>query len=46
VASSTLGRPVEQIIAGIWPFVLVNILVLLVISYVPAISTGLPRLLL
>ncbi len=46
VASSTLGRPVEQIIAGIWPFVLTNILVLMIISYVPAISTALPRLLL
>lgn len=46
VASSTLGKPVEQVIAGIWPFVLVNILVLLLISYVPAISTVLPRLLL
>jgi C4-dicarboxylate transporter, DctM subunit len=46
VASSTLGRPVEQIIAGIWPFVLTNVLVLMVISYVPAISTALPRLLL
>jgi len=45
VASSTLGRPVEQIIAGIWPFVLTNILVLMIISYVPAISTALPRLL-
>jgi C4-dicarboxylate transporter, DctM subunit len=46
VASSTLGRPVEHIIAGIGPFVLVNILVLMLISYVPAISTALPRLLL
>jgi C4-dicarboxylate transporter, DctM subunit len=46
VASSTLGRPVEQIIAGIWPFVLTNVLVLMVISYVPIISTALPRLLL
>lgn len=46
VASSTLGRPVEQVIAGIRPFVVVNLLVLLLISYVPAIATALPRLLL
>ncbi|MBK5957618.1 C4-dicarboxylate ABC transporter permease [Rhodoplanes elegans] len=41
VASSTLRRPVELIIRGIWPFIVVNILVLLLITYVPQISTGL-----
>ncbi|MFL9824589.1 TRAP transporter large permease [Rhodoplanes sp. SY1] len=41
VASSTLRRPVELIIRGIWPFIAVNILVLLLITYVPQISTGL-----
>lgn len=41
VASSTLRRPVELIIRGIWPFIIVNILVLLLITYVPQISTGL-----
>ena len=46
VAAGTLNRPVETVIAGIWPFVLVNIAVLILISYVPAISTSLPRLLL
>ncbi|MDF1584811.1 TRAP transporter large permease [Marinimicrococcus flavescens] len=45
VASSTLERPVETVIAGIWPFVAANIVVLAVISYVPAISLALPRLL-
>ena len=40
VASSTLRRPVEMIIHGIWPFIIVNILVLLLITYVPQISTG------
>lgn len=45
VASSTLGRPVETVIAGIWPFVAANVVVLAIISYVPAISLALPRLL-
>lgn len=39
VASSTLKRPVELVIAGIWPFIATNILVLLLITYVPQIST-------
>ena len=46
VAASTLKRPVESVIAGIWPFIAVNIVVLAIISYVPAISTALPKLLL
>lgn len=46
VASSTLRRPVELIIAGVWPFVLTNLVVLAIISYVPQISTALPRLIL
>jgi C4-dicarboxylate transporter DctM subunit len=46
VASSTLNRPVEAVIGGIGRFVLVNIAVLILISYVPSISTALPRLLL
>jgi C4-dicarboxylate transporter, DctM subunit len=46
VAAGTLNRPVESVIAGIWRFVLVNIAVLALISYVPSISTALPRLLL
>lgn len=45
VAAGTLNRPVENVIAGIGRFVLVNIAVLLLISYVPAISTTLPKLL-
>ncbi|MBY6090852.1 TRAP transporter large permease [Maritimibacter alkaliphilus] len=44
VASSTLGRPVAQIIAGVWPFVLVNLIVLLLITYIPQISLFVPRL--
>ncbi len=44
VTSSTLNKPVESVIAGIWPFIATNIAVLMVISYVPSISTALPRL--
>ncbi|MCA0918823.1 TRAP transporter large permease [Pseudooceanicola nanhaiensis] len=44
VASSTLGRPVAQIIAGVWPFVVVNLIVLLLITYIPQISLFVPRL--
>jgi C4-dicarboxylate transporter DctM subunit len=46
VASGTLNRPVESVIAGIWHYVLVNIAVLILITYVPSISTALPKLLL
>ena len=46
VASSTLRQPVVEVVAGVWPFIWVNIAVLLVISYVPSISTALPKLLL
>jgi len=44
VAASTLQKPVLTIISGVWPFLLVNILVLLVVTYVPEISTFLPSL--
>ena len=44
VASSTLNKPVITIIGGIWPFLLVNVIVLLIITYVPEISTFLPNL--
>ena len=46
VASSTLNKPVLTIISGVWPFLLVNIAVLLLITYIPGISTFLPNLLL
>ncbi len=45
VASSTLKRRVETIIAGVWPFVAVNIVVLLLVTYVPEVSLFLPNLL-
>jgi C4-dicarboxylate transporter DctM subunit len=44
VASSTLRRPVEQVIAGIWPFIATNVFVLALITYVPQISTGIVAL--
>lgn len=46
VTSSTLNRPVETVVSGIWPFIWVNLAVLVLISYVPSISTVLPKLLL
>ena len=45
VASSTLGESVGKIISGIFPFVVVNLLALLVITYLPDISMFLPRML-
>jgi C4-dicarboxylate transporter DctM subunit len=45
VTASTLRKPVEAVIAGIWPFVLVNLIVLLLVSYIPWISLLIPRLL-
>lgn len=44
VAASTLRKPVVTIIAGIWPFVAANIVALLIITYIPPVSTFLPRL--
>ena len=43
VTSSTLRRPVELVIAGIWPFIATNVAVLMLITYVPAISTTILR---
>jgi C4-dicarboxylate transporter, DctM subunit len=44
VASSTLRRPVETVIAGVWPFVATNIIVLALITYVPQISTAILKI--
>jgi C4-dicarboxylate transporter DctM subunit len=43
--SSVLSKPVTEITRGALPFVWVNILVLLVVTYVPGIATFLPNLL-
>lgn len=45
VASSTLQRPVELLMTGIWPFIVTNLVTLAVISYVPQISTTIVKLL-
>ncbi len=46
VASSTLQKPVTTIVAGVWPFVVANLAVLAVVTYVPAVSLAIPRLVL
>lgn len=45
VASSTLNKPPISIIRGLAPFILVNIFVLFVVTYVPEISLFVPKLL-
>ncbi|MFK5978230.1 MAG: TRAP transporter large permease [Rhizobiaceae bacterium] len=44
VASSTLNKPVMDIIKGVWPFIVANVVVLLIITYVPSISLFIPNL--
>lgn len=44
VASSTLNKPVMSIIKGVWPFVVANIIVLMIITYMPSISLFIPNL--
>ncbi len=44
VASSTLEKPVMSIINGVWPFLIINILVLILVTYVPGLATFLPSL--
>jgi len=46
VTSSTLEVPVVEIIKGLWPFILINLLVLMLITYIPSISVFLPHLIL
>lgn len=45
VASSTLNKPVVEITKGVWPFIVVNLIVLMIITYVPGVATFLPNLL-
>ncbi|WP_116134138.1 TRAP transporter large permease [Tropicimonas sp. IMCC34043] len=45
VASSTLGKPVMSIVAGVFPFVVVNLIVLAFVTYIPGLSLIVPRLL-
>lgn len=44
VASSTLDRPVLAIISGVWPFIGANLVVLGIVTYIPAISLFIPNL--
>ena len=44
VTASTLKRPIELVIGGVWPFIATNMVVLLLITYVPKISTGILQL--
>lgn len=44
VASSTLNKPVMSIVRGVWIFVLVNLAVLILVTYVPEISMFIPNL--
>jgi C4-dicarboxylate transporter DctM subunit len=44
VASSTLRRPVEAVIAGVWPFIATNIIVLVLITYIPQISMAILKI--
>ena len=46
VTSSTLEVPVVEIIKGLWPFIAINLLVLMLITYIPSISVFLPNLIL
>lgn len=45
VAASTLNKKVVDITRGVWPFILVNLVVLAVVTYVPGVATFLPNLL-
>jgi C4-dicarboxylate transporter DctM subunit len=44
VAASTLNKPVSEIIAGVFPYITVNLLVLVLITYWPPVVTFLPNL--
>ena len=45
VASSTLNKPVVEVTRGVGRFIVANIAVLLIVTYVPGIATFLPNLL-
>jgi C4-dicarboxylate transporter, DctM subunit len=42
-SQAVFGQPIGTIYRGVWPFVLINFLALLLITYVPAISMALVR---
>jgi C4-dicarboxylate transporter DctM subunit len=45
VAASTLNKSVSEIVQGVTPFIIVNLIVLVFITYVPGVATFLPNLL-
>jgi C4-dicarboxylate transporter DctM subunit len=45
VAASTLNKKVVDITRGVWPFIVVNLIVLAIVTYVPGVATFLPNLL-
>ena len=45
VASSTLNEPVAKIVRGTVPFIVVNLIALVIVTYFPDLSMFLPRLL-
>jgi C4-dicarboxylate transporter DctM subunit len=45
VASSTLNKPVVEISRGVGQFIVANIVVLAIVTYVPSVATFLPNLL-
>ena len=45
VASSTLNKPVVEVTRGVGQFIVVNIVVLAIVTYVPSIATFFPNLL-
>jgi C4-dicarboxylate transporter DctM subunit len=45
VASSTLNKPVVAVSRGVGRFVVANLIVLMIVTYVPGIATFLPNLL-
>ena len=44
VASAISGVTIERISRAIWPFVLVNIMVLMLVTYIPWITSFIPNL--
>ena len=44
VLSGASGAPVGEVVKGVWPFILAMVLLLLLLTYVPAISVFLPDL--
>jgi C4-dicarboxylate transporter, DctM subunit len=39
LASYTFKKPVPRIVRDVWPFLIVQVVVLLLVTYVPALST-------